>query len=57
MIASTKLDVKAMFRAKDQLINQIIAWYVFRVFPSWDIKMLFGEARLRSPNSVRLVIQ
>lgn len=54
LITDAKLDVKAMFRAKDQLISQIIAWYTFRVFPSWGIKMLFGEARLASPNSVKV---
>ncbi|GAB6946190.1 dihydrolipoyl dehydrogenase [Vulcanisaeta sp. JCM 16161] len=54
LVANAKLDVKAMFKAKDQLINQIIAWYVFRVFPSWGIRVLIGEARLRSPNSVRV---
>ncbi|WP_054857145.1 NAD(P)/FAD-dependent oxidoreductase [Vulcanisaeta sp. JCM 16159] len=54
LIIDAKLDVKAMFRAKDQLISQIIAWYTFRVFPSWGIKMLFGEARLASPNSVKV---
>ena len=49
-----KLDIKAMFEAKDRLINQIIAWYMFRVFPSWDIKVLVGEARLESPRSIKV---
>ncbi len=54
LTADIKLDVRAMFRAKDQLISQIITWYMFKVFPSWDVKVLFGEARLASPNSVKV---
>ncbi|MGC8608028.1 MAG: dihydrolipoyl dehydrogenase family protein [Vulcanisaeta sp.] len=49
-----KLDIKAMFEAKDRLINQIIAWYMFRVFPSWGVKVLIGEARLESPRSIKV---
>ncbi|GAB6945648.1 dihydrolipoyl dehydrogenase family protein [Vulcanisaeta sp. JCM 14467] len=54
LVANVKLDAKVMFKAKDQLINQINAWYMFRVFPSWGIKVLFGEARLASSSSVKV---
>ncbi|BDR93412.1 dihydrolipoyl dehydrogenase family protein [Vulcanisaeta souniana] len=54
LIASTKLDVKAMFEAKDRLISQVISWYTFKVLPSYGVRQLIGEARLVSPRSIKV---
>jgi dihydrolipoamide dehydrogenase len=47
-----KFDFDKFKEIKDNLINQIILWYTYNVFPSYGIEILKGEAKILSNNKI-----
>jgi len=47
-----KFDYNKFKEIKDNLINQIISWYTYNVFPSYGIEIIKGEAKILSKNKV-----
>jgi dihydrolipoamide dehydrogenase len=54
IISQPKFDFKAALESTKSLVSKIVGWYAFRIFPSYDIKLLIGEARLKSSNEVKV---
>jgi dihydrolipoamide dehydrogenase len=48
------LNLPAVMQRKRELIDQVIAWYTDLVFPSYNIDLLIGEAKLSGPKSVKV---
>ncbi len=49
-----KLNLEKVMKVKKDIIDQVIQWYLYNVFPSYDIKTIMGTATLLSPNKVRV---
>ncbi|MEB3755799.1 MAG: NAD(P)/FAD-dependent oxidoreductase [Desulfurococcales archaeon] len=47
-------NVKSVMKRKEELLEQVIWWYRDVVFPSYDIDVIRGEARIVSPYSVKI---
>jgi len=49
-----KLNLRKVMDRKKEIIEQIIQWYLYVVFPSYDIKVVQDEAKIISPNKIRV---
>ncbi|MCE4609735.1 MAG: NAD(P)/FAD-dependent oxidoreductase [Desulfurococcales archaeon] len=47
-------DIPGIMRRKNELIDQVIQWYVQLVFPSYGIDLIQEYAKLITPHSIRL---
>ncbi len=49
-----KLNLKMIMGRKSELIDQVIAWYQDYVFPSYDIDVISGHARIKDPHTINI---
>lgn len=49
---SVRPRLAGIMARKRELIDQVIAWYLDYVFPSYEVDVIRGEARLRDPHTV-----
>ncbi|MGB9815617.1 MAG: dihydrolipoyl dehydrogenase family protein [Thermoplasmata archaeon] len=53
-IEREKFNYNKFKEIKDNLINQIISWYKYNVFPSYEIGIMKGEAKILSKNKIEV---
>ncbi|MCE4615003.1 MAG: NAD(P)/FAD-dependent oxidoreductase [Desulfurococcales archaeon] len=51
---NVSFDVKSVMKRKEELLEQVIWWYRDVVFPSYEIDVIRGEARITSPHTVKV---
>ncbi|MET1102346.1 MAG: dihydrolipoyl dehydrogenase [Pyrodictiaceae archaeon] len=49
-----RVNMRRVLERKKMIIEQIVKWFIDTVFPSYDIKVLIGRAKLISPHTVKV---
>ena len=47
-------NIKMIMGRKNELIDQVIVWYQDYVFPSYDIDVISGHARIKDPHTISI---